>query len=229
MHIEGEPVVALCYIKKAGDTRNVCYLTRENLFVRFKNKLTTFSNNNILGITFEHKILLLPLITGGIITPLSIHALLHSYTNPWLLLSLMIIGLILMYFGWEGSSTITVKNSVKDYDFFIKQPTANLRAFAEFVQHYISADEKGRMFYFSKTTAEWVLLKAQEFMTIDEPLILKNWREINEQNHATENVILGIDPIASDIEVKFVQNAEKVLQPTITQDLPVRYIHEVKN
>lgn len=227
MHIEGEPVVALCYINKKGDDKNVCYLTKYNLFIRYKNRLNSFENNNIKGISFEHKILLLPLISGGIITPLSIHGLLHSYTSPWLLLSLMIAGLILMYYGWLGSSTITIKNNVKDYDFFIQQPTANLKAFAEFVQHYISDDEKGRMFYFHLDRADWANIKQQDYLKISDPIILQNWKEIKLQPPDPSKVILGIDPIADNVQVEFTQQSGKELQATVKQDIPVQYIREL--
>lgn len=223
MHIEGEPVIAYGYIKKNGDDNNVCYLSKERLFIRYKKRMTSFDNESIKGISFEHRLLLFPLVAGGIMTPLSIHALLHAYGDPWILLSLMVLGLLLMYYGWEGSSTMTIQTPIKDYDYFIHKPSANLKAFAEFVQHYISDDERARMFYFTMSKHEWANIRDGEMMNIKGPLRLSNWKEICQQKPEKDLIILGIDPVPSNIRIVMKQAGE-VLQPVIEDNIPVEHI-----
>ncbi|UII32503.1 hypothetical protein LVD17_01450 [Fulvivirga ulvae] len=228
MFVEGEAVLAFCYIGKNGDNKNVCYLTKENLLIRYRNRLESFNHEAINSISFEHKILLFPLVIGGIITPLSVHGLLNTFINPWILLISMVSGLFLMYYGWEGSSTMTIKTKVKDYDFFIRQVSANLKAFAEYVQHYISDDVGARRFYFIVNKTIWENTKESGLFRISQPLNLFSWKEVRHVNLTEEEVILAIDPTESDFQISFAQSPDKKgLQPQVTNSLPAGDIHEV--
>lgn len=229
MFVEGEAVLAFCYIGKEGDDKNICYLTKENLLIRYKSRLSKFSHSEIQGMSFEHKILLFPLILGGIITPLSIHGLLNTFLNPWLLLTCMVSGLFLMYYGWDGSSTMTVKTKIKDYDFFIRQPSSNLKAFAEYVQHYISDDVNARRFYFIINKNEWTNTKAAGLLNVKQPIHLYNWRDIHRERRNGDNIILAVDPTENDIQITFQKTSDnKNLQPVISKNIPIGDIHEVK-
>lgn len=220
--------MAFCYLGKEGDNKNMCYLTKENLLIRYKDKVEPFSHDAIMGISFEHKILLFPLITGGIITPLSIHGLLNTFMNPWALLISMVAGLLLMYYGWEGSSTMTIKTKVKDYDFFIRQASANLKAFAAYVQHYISDDVNARRFYFTTDKAAWHSAKTNELFEVTQPITLYDWKEARQIKLSPDQVILAVDPIESNVQISFKQSSDqKKLQPLIAKSFPVRDIHEV--
>ncbi|MBL6448671.1 hypothetical protein JMN32_20330 [Fulvivirga sp. 29W222] len=228
MFVEGEAVLAFCYIGKDGDNKNICYLTKKNLLIKHKNRLESFNHEMIKGISFEHKILLLPLVVGGIITPLSIHGLLNTFINPWVLLISMVMGLLFMYYGWEGSSTITIKTKVKDYDFFIRQTSVNLKAFAEYVQHYISDDINARRFYFITNKPEWSNAKESQVFKISKPVALHNWKEVRQMKLSAEKVILAVDPTENDIQISFKQSSDKkILHPQLTNSLPATDIHEV--
>ncbi|GAA0893176.1 hypothetical protein GCM10009122_28550 [Fulvivirga kasyanovii] len=228
MYVEGQAVLAFCYIGKNGDEKNICYLTKDNLLIKYKNRLESFDHEAIHGISFEHKMLLFPLVLGGIITPLSIHGLLNTYINPWLLLISMVTGLFLMYYGWEGSSSMTIKTKVKDYDFFIRQVSTNLKAFAGYVQHYISDDVNARRFYFITDKAGWENSKGNELFKATKPVDLYNWEEIRQVKVPAGNVILAVDPTESDVQISFIQSSDKKkLQPQIANSFPVADIHEV--
>ncbi|ELR68230.1 hypothetical protein C900_00645 [Fulvivirga imtechensis AK7] len=230
MHIEGEPVIAFCYIGRSGDENNVCFLTRENLFVRYKKRLTSFNNNSIKEITFEHKLLLFPMVTGGIMAPLSIHALLNSFMNPWLMLSTMIAGLFLMYIGWEGTSTMTVSTNVKDYYFFIKNITPNLISFADYANVFIADNEHGKKFYFLMKRSEWEQTKASGIFKQPQPLLLYNWSDMAGKSHPADQILLAIDPVEADINISFITHPNKdKLRPVISHNIPVEHIMEVKD
>lgn len=228
MYIEGEPVLAFCYINKQGDEDNMCYLSKEKLFVRYKKKLYVFLNENVQGISFDSKMFLFPLVIGGIITPLSIHAILNTFVNPWLLLILMIIGLFLMYYGWEGSVAMTIKTRVQEHYFFIKSTTPNLEAFSEYVEFFISDDEKGRKFYFVMNINDWAEFKGQGNVKTDQPLLLLNWKDARQIALGQDRVLLAVDPTENDIPISFVTTSnKKKLQPVISDNIPVHLIMEV--
>lgn len=228
MYIEGEPVLAFCYIHKQGDEDNMCYLSKEKLFIRYKKKLHVFLNENVQEISFESKFFLFPLVIGGIITPLSIHALLHTFINPWLLLIVMVMGLFLMYYGWEGSVAMTIKTKVHDHYFFIRSTTPNLEAFSEYVRFFISNDEKERKFYFIENIEVWEETKRQDNLKMDQPLLLYNWSDVRQIPLKPEQVLLAVDPIENDIPISFVTTSNKrKLQPVITDNIPVHLIKEV--
>lgn len=230
MHVEGEPIVAICYIGRSGDENNVCFLSRENLFIRYKKKLNRFDNESIKEITFEHKLLLFPLVAGGIIAPLSIHAMLNSFINPWLVLIMMIFGLFLMYIGWEGTSTITIRTNVKDYFFFIKTITPNLKSFAEYVNFFIADNEHAKKFYFLMEKAEWEQAKASGTLQLTQPMLLYSWRELADQTIPADHVVLAIDPVDAGVQISFVTHPNKdKLRPVISHDVPVHHIVTVKD
>ena len=227
MFIANEAVLAYCYIGKQSDTTNMCYLTKENLLVKYNGKISSFDHESILGIGFEHKFLLLPLVIGGILAPFSIHALLNTYISAWILLTLMSLGLLLLYYGWEGTSTLTIKTKVKDYDFFIKQPTANLKAFASYVEHFISTDPLARFFYFFRDRDAWLNEKLKGTLLVDRPIPLYNRRHIQLEKKRENEIILAIDPTVGDVQISFVKEEnEDKMKAILTQNVLAADIHE---
>ena len=71
---------AVCYLRQEGDERNVLKLDNVNLSIRKRGRLKTFFISEIDNIILGHKRLLLPLIIGGIISPL---ALIAIYENAY--------------------------------------------------------------------------------------------------------------------------------------------------
>jgi len=150
MHINDEAIIATSYIAKDGDNNNRCFLSKNTLFVKYRGKMEHYSLESVSDIQFKHKLILFPLIAGGVIAPLCLLALLNSIGNPWLLLSGMVAGLLMIYYGYEGTPTLSINSKIKEYDFFIKKPTPNLLAFVKYVRQIYTFGPDGYFFYLDK-------------------------------------------------------------------------------
>lgn len=84
--------------------------------------------------------LLLPLIIGGIVAPLSmVGFFLHITTSMWLSFALSISGIFLMYYGWVGTYQlkITAYHSIQ-FNYFIDFKSTKLDEFMDKVQKVLS-------------------------------------------------------------------------------------------
>jgi len=199
MHINDEAVIATSFIGKDGDEKNQCFLSKESLFVQYRGRIERFSLDNIVDIQFKHKLILFPLITGGIIAPLCLLAILNDLGNPWALLSGMVAGLLMTYYGYEGTPSLSVTSKVKEYDFFIRKPTPNLKAFIKYVRQIYMFGPDGYYFYLDNVPPivdgayefedDKKLLYYEEILKLDKPLyridpqdVNKNFQLIPEDN-----------------------------------------------
>lgn len=159
MHINKEAIIATSYIGKEGNENNRCYLSKESLFVRYKGKLEKFDLQEISDIRFKHKLFLMPIVVGGIIAPLCLLALVKAIGNPWLVLSGLVAGLLFIYYGYEGSPTLSILTRVKEYDFFIKKTTPNLLAFTKYARQIFKFGESGALFYLNLSAEDLLQLQ----------------------------------------------------------------------
>lgn len=199
MRINDEPIIATSFLTKEGDLKNQCFLSRKSLFIKYRGKIEDFDLEYVKGIQFKHKLLMLPLVAGGITAPLSALALLNDFGNPWLLLSLLITGILLIYFGYEGSPTLSVTTKVKDYDFFISTPSPSLRAFVKYARQIYFFGPRGQYFYFKPTQEEQQKLLNQSKLKIKAPIHLLYYEEV--VNKADD--FIAIDPISVTADFMF--------------------------
>ncbi|MEP2770859.1 MAG: hypothetical protein ABJH05_01835 [Fulvivirga sp.] len=201
MHIEDQAIIATSYIARLGDEKNKCFLSKSTLFIRYRGRLERYELSAIKDIQFKHKLLLFPMIAGGVVAPLSALALLNDYGNPWALLTMLVIGLLTLYYGYEGSPTITITTAVKDYDYFISRPTPNLFAFAKYARQLYKFDDKGRVFYFSLSKEQKEQLTNQGQIYFNEPTDLLYFEETQRHNE----LLYAIDPVTIPQNFKLVK------------------------
>lgn len=134
---QDETIEALCYIGKKGDEKNKCLLTNKYLIVIRRGRPHYFPVENIHNISLNQRILLLPLISGGIIVPLCLLLIFRNAFHAWPILFLLFGGIFLLYLGFSGQWAITVQTHIKEYDVFINEVSPNLRAFLKFIQNHI--------------------------------------------------------------------------------------------
>lgn len=204
MRINDEPIIATSFLTKEGDLKNQCFLSRKSLFIKYRGKIEDFELEHIKGIQFKHKLLMFPLVAGGIAAPLSALALLNDFGNPWLLLSLLITGIMLIYFGYEGSPSLSVTTKVKDYDFFISTPSPSLRAFVKYARQIYFFGQKGQYFYFTLSPEEYQSLLSQNKLELSKPLHLLYYEDIVNQ----KGVFLSIEPlnVSADFTFRAIDN-----------------------
>ncbi len=133
MFVEGSPVIARCPLGQAKNPSSEVFLTMGGIVVRQAgDKKEVFPREQIKNLMIRHRILWLPLVIGGIITPLALVALIKTFGAFWILLLIVLAGLFLMYYGYTGTEALTVSTTVKDYDFFISNTSPHLKAFVQF-------------------------------------------------------------------------------------------------
>ena len=125
--------LAVCYLHRAGDERNRCWLTQKHLVVVFRGKKYRFERDHIKHIAFEQRRAWLPLIIGGIAAPLSLLALFLNLYNPLVLIGIFLPTLLLLYLGWLPYTVMAVHDAVKPHDFRLPSVSSNLRAFVHFI------------------------------------------------------------------------------------------------
>jgi len=218
MHINQQPIIATSFIAKDGDEKNQCYLSKKTLFVRYRNRLESFELSSISDIQFKHKLLLFPLIAGGIIAPLCFLALLKGIGNPWLILSGLVLGLLMAYYGYEGSPTLSITTRVKEFDFFIKNPTPNLFAFSKYARQIFKNGEKGSLFYFEPTNEQLNSLENQSTISFEKETTLLYLDETK-----PEQQYLAVDPLEVPSNFRLINKENKVI-PIIQGQISSEYI-----
>ncbi len=152
MYINGESVIAKCAFGR--DNRHTAYLTQDALLVQLQNREPQrFERTSIQRIWVRHRFLWLPLVLGGITTPFAIVALIKTTGAFWFLFLLVLIGVFLLYYGYNGSDSLTVSTSVKDYDYFIDQNKPHLKAFVQFVKGQLL--NRDPLLYISAAESSW--------------------------------------------------------------------------
>lgn len=132
-----EAPIAVCYLHRADDERNRCWLTERHLVVQFRGKKYAFERTILKTLAIEQRRAWLPLIVGGIAAPLSLLALFLNIYNPWVLIYVFLPALLLLYLGWLPYSVLAVHDAVKPHDFRLPAVSANLRAFVRFTNRMI--------------------------------------------------------------------------------------------
>lgn len=210
MHLEDEAIIAMSYIARQGDEKNKCFLSKSTLFIKYRGRLERYSLASIEDIQFKHKMLLFPMIAGGIIAPLSGLALLNDFGNPWALLSMLVVGLLILYYGYEGSPALSIATNIKEYDYFISKPTPNLLAFAKYARQLYKHGDQGRLFYFQLNDDKKELLSKEGQIHFSQPIELLYFEEIKKY----KNKLYAIDPVEVVNNIKLVKR-EHLMVPQL--------------
>lgn len=132
-----EKTIAIVYLHQAEDQENKCMLTSERLIVVYRGKPFSFERQHIRDLYFSWRRLLLPLVAGGISAPLSLLAIFMNLYNLWPLMFIFFLGLALFYLGLQQHPVLTIKDTVKEHDFFLREKTPNLKEFLSFARQVI--------------------------------------------------------------------------------------------
>ncbi len=132
-----EKTIAIVYLHRAEDQDNKCMLTSERLIVVYRGRPYSFERQHIRDLYFSWRRLLFPLVAGGISAPLSLLAIFMNLYNPWPLMFIFFLGLALFYLGLQQHPVLTIKDTVKEHDFFLREKTPNLKEFLSFARQVI--------------------------------------------------------------------------------------------
>jgi glutathione S-transferase len=150
-----EAPIAVCYLHRADDERNRCWLTERYLIVQKKGKKHVFKREILRSLAIEQRRDWLPLIAGGIAAPLSLLALLLNLYSPWVLVCVFLPALLLLYLGWQPYAVLAVHDAVKPHDFRLPSASPNLRAFLRFANRMIVRGDES--IYHVARAEDWAL------------------------------------------------------------------------
>ncbi|WPP47943.1 DUF952 domain-containing protein [Catalinimonas niigatensis] len=198
-----EETIAIAYLQQAEDKENKCTLTSERLMVVYRGNINSFDRHHIKALDFNKRRLLLPLVSGGIMAPLSLLTIFLNLYNPWPLMFILFLGMALFYLGWQQHPVLTVTDSVKEHDFFLKEISPNLSAFVSFARQLIF--QGSSLMFYPLPLEEWEAIENQEecrpqeleekaFLRLMNPQQLARWRQ-QKRDEVAAYVILHIDPL----------------------------------
>lgn len=203
MFIEDEPIIAQCPLEKGS--RKVCYLSFQKLILDINGRIYSYELNQIVRLSFQQKLLLLPLIFGGILAPLSLIALINDLLDTWTMLISFMVGSLLIYYGLEGRKTFSILTQVKEYDFFVNTVSKNIKAFILFVEK-IKHQEGDPIFYLS--------IPNNQFEEANELLDFEKGIELFEKPmDKKSSTLFRISPLASGFQIVYNENESGTLSP----------------
>ncbi len=197
---------AVCYLSREGDAKNKCTLTRDEFLITRKARLYHYPVSQIQTVYLEKRKLLLPVIVGGILSPLSLLAIYENMFPPGILLPLFFAGLFMLYYGWSGAMALIIQTSARVYYIFMPNDTDHLTRFIAFSNTLIKS--------FNETTGEfyfYVLLSDKNHRNISdlpedrEEYILYTQKEIMDyafSANSDDTVVLTIVPLKLSNQVK---------------------------
>lgn len=198
---ENSSTIAICYLHQAGDEQNKIWFTREHLQLLYKGRLKVYPLNLIRRISFNHRKLMLLLVAGGITASLSMVAIIKLFYNPWLTLSLLTLGCLAAYKGYQGSWVLTIEEAKYHSDFFIKSITPNLKAFVRYANTFTGHKQQG-VLYLPVPTEKWEKDKATGYIRIHEPARLYFGFELPEMNR-NNSLIIPVNTLEDTVYISW--------------------------
>lgn len=206
-----EETIAIVYLHLAEDQDNKCMLTSERLMVVYKGKLDSYDRTHIRDLYFNKRRLLLPLVSGGIAAPLSLLAIFLNLYNPWPLMFVFFLGLALFYLGLQQHPVLTIKDTVKEHDYFLQEVTPNLKAFLSFARQVIFRGES--LLFLALPLDQWqeiqgaeviqpFELKQQGFIRLMNQQQLKRWK-LQKKEAPGGWAVLHIDPTRVQADIRY--------------------------
>jgi hypothetical protein len=222
MFFEGEPVHALCYLSEEGDLKNRAFLTEQSVILCRKGRIYRYERMAIKSVSLRQRIYLIPVIAGGIMTPLAIVALINDMGSLWILLILILSGMFLLYYGIVGGPAFTISTSVKEYDVFLSFISPPLRSFVRYINwQLMKQDDK---LYMQVPLEFWKKIQ-QEGTVPSGTKVYLHQRELRQQSGLK---ILAINAHSQEIKLNFMHDplVEKDVI-TLGEAVPVTFIQEI--
>jgi hypothetical protein len=185
-----------------GNDDNSCKLTDRRLIIRRRNKLYEYPIQGIRSLGINHRKLLIPIVFGGVFTPLIAVGFFEGFFHPVIAVILIISGVFTFYLGWTGQQVLTVNESQGHSDFPVENPGENMAAFIEFTNQFIENEPLEFRSLYLMTGNENRGPKIG-----DPPVVLYTFRQIKDKlmsgPQEKDVVIWAIDPLNTGTEIKY--------------------------
>ncbi len=203
-----EKYIAKCYLGDEEEEWNKCELTNQRLIVKKKKRTWEFILNQIKEISISQRKLLIPLIFGGVFTPLIMVGFFMDIFHPVFSLLLIISGIFIFYIGWLGKKMLTIELSSGRFDLSIDFPTYNLLAFIDYANQYIQEqpiEKKAVYTVIKENPGEKNFIGYINENISDQAFYLYSdmKKMIDENQVPKESIIIGIDPVIAGAEIRY--------------------------
>ncbi|HBH23870.1 MAG TPA: hypothetical protein DDY13_10660 [Cytophagales bacterium] len=135
--------IAIVYTREEQNLKNSVQLFADELVFMKNGRPIAFAIQDLNHISFDKKKWLLPIIAGGIFTSFSVIATFSYSFNGIILLTAFMLGLYLLYLGWQGSWMITLHLKNIPHHIDIKEPTDSIKAFIDFTNRFLRSYGSG--------------------------------------------------------------------------------------
>ena len=221
--------IAMCYLQQAGDERNKCYYNKSELFVITHGREFRIKLEQVDSIFIKNKLLLLPVILGGLIASLGMVAFFQNlYYSPYLLF-LILAGILLFYFGMNGLPAFVIRSGNYENHFILWKKTGNLNAFTDYLSFFLKGNDDQshlRSFFIPMNNAAMELLKVSGVALSNAPVF--PYSKLN-NIEIPFDFLIEIDPLEISVQITFLYNLEGILKPQVNGHLKIEDVKAVYN
>ena len=125
-------VKAICFLKEDGDLRNCAYFTEELLTIIIKGRSHQTAMDQVKRLSLGTRKMLGPIVSGGIVFPLSMVAIFGDFGNSFFMMMIAIASLLLFMYGFGGSPAITINTPAGTHHYFIPRSGHNIEKFIKY-------------------------------------------------------------------------------------------------
>jgi hypothetical protein len=206
---KSEKNIAICYLRTEGDRGNQCILTTARMVITFRNKDHIFPLETITGIEIERKKMLLPLLSGGIIAPLSFIGFMNFLIAPALSIFAIISGILLFYIGWTGNEVLSINATNQFGQFPVRQGTGGVRDFIEYSKKVIWKSANSALFFYLVFSYDDLIKYdiiglIQKNESGSDAYDLKSVIQLYEEHYLKgDEILYSFDPVRSGISIKY--------------------------
>lgn len=118
-------------------------LTNKRIYFTYNGKDHHLYLKSLTKLEFSFRRLMLPILTGGIIAPLSLIALFLQVLNLFVGFTMLLIGILLLYYGYRGTYQLVFHTPHKvSFAIFVDEPTREMAQFVSIANKMIKKRRK---------------------------------------------------------------------------------------
>ena len=161
-----EQPLAQVFLKRAEDTDHQLWLTHRHLWVLRGTLRERFLLQEVNQLVFRHRMLLFPVILGGVSLAFSLLAIARESLGPFGLLLFFFASFFFFYYGLNGQRVLSVEMGGMVYDVPLKQTHPHHRDFVNFVNRMVLSTQNGRQWWLRVPEA---VLDTEELGMLESP------------------------------------------------------------
>ncbi len=234
--ITGDPfeeILAFVYLHQEGDERNVCLISANDITLIRRGKKKVVRLKDVRQLSFSKKVLLLPIVLGGVFGPFFLIAILAGYFLPAANLLGFLISIFLFYYGLSGKEGLKVETINDVLEVFLPRISENLKSFVNFANHLVhqsQLQQEAFSFFIPISEKEKEAYeREQKWTSAPEGVFGYTSDERRNKRMAPGEYFLEIDARKENIRIKFENDHNGKLRPKLQGEAINAKIHKTGN